>query len=899
MKKSFLLLLALIVSIVAMAGIVTPDEARKNIAGFMNPRRAAAVIQHPQALQLVQTSYYEAQEHVLAPSYYVFNIGQNEGYVIAAADDRVPAVLGYSDRGAVDPDNMPANMKAWLQGYDNQMEYLNSHPEAAVPRKTVSGEAIAPLLDPIAWDQSKPYNDLCPLDGDTRSLSGCVATAMAQIMYYWRYPAATTDVIPGYTTSSLQLQMPAIDAGTPIDWDNMLPQYHGNETAAQKQAVASLMLLCGTAVQMNYTKDFSGAYGGNVATALRAYFDYDLATAFKQHDYYRAAVWNQMVYDELKAGRPVYYDGDSSGSGHAFVVDGYGGDDYFHVNWGWGGSSNDYFLLSVLDPKNNDGAGASQSADGYSMGQGAIFGAQPNTGVIPTEDCVLTTIAIAVLDSTEYVRSGIDNDFVYKVGVAFYNHTINTYDLDTGVGVYNNDGTLLRVVESRRVKIKPSYGIWNASDFPITIALGRDLESMEFIMRPVFRMHDTEDWTPMRNADIYYITGAFKGNTLKLSNPVFGLTGTLTATGKKEMGSSLPITAKIINHGSMYNGQLYYLVDEKMVGGCHFDLDPGDSTTVDFFFIPEKAGRLGVSVCTRSWNGETQQYDYYPFIADSIDVAAAAAADLAIKFSVNNLTGALVNDNFIKLRATVTNNGDNAYDNILKAEIYKDGHDGLFYLLSRQSQAVMIEGGQTVDVPFTFENLEDERYLLVVRYLSEGEWKFFKSSVYSVYTGPVPELIMTLQTTNAVKENNTKVVKADSAIVSVLVKNIGTCDYDGNMKVKLYKYTDEHNGSLFSTATEPIRLAVGDGTTVDVKFDGLEDGARYFYYAYYVVGSADVKGTPYSEAFTVELPDPSSGIQSVNGRAAPGGAMYNLAGQQVAPGFKGLVISKGRKVVVK
>ena len=187
MKKSFLLLITLIVSIVAMAGPVTPEEARQNVAKFMNPRRAAAVTQNPEALRLVSTSHYKVQDNTLAPSYYIFNVGKGEGYVIAAADDRVPAVLGYSNRGQIDPNNMPENMKAWLQGYSDQLEYLNSHPETPIARRTVSGEAIAPLLDtrysegPIAWDQAKPFNNSCPLDGSSRSLTGCAATAMAQL----------------------------------------------------------------------------------------------------------------------------------------------------------------------------------------------------------------------------------------------------------------------------------------------------------------------------------------------------------------------------------------------------------------------------------------------------------------------------------------------------------------------------------------------------------------------------------------------------------------------------------------------------------------------------------------------------------------------------------------------
>lgn len=852
MKKSFLLLISFIVSMVAMGGPLTPDEARQNVAKFMNLRRAAAVTQHPEAMKLVSTSHYKINDRELAPSLYVFNVAGGQGYVIAAADDRVPAVLGYSNRGQINPDEMPENMRAWLKSYSDQIEYLNNHPDAAAPRNTVTGEAIDPLLGPIEWDQESPYNDLCPLDGNTHSLTGCVATAMAQLMYFWKYPNATTDVIPGYTSEDRKFQMPAIPAKTSIDWENMLPKYKGNETEAQKQAVANLMLLCGTSLQMNYTKDFSGAWGGSVAIALRSYFDYDLATTFELHENYRAAVWNQRVYDELKAGHPVYYDGDSSGSGHAFVVDGYGGDDYFHVNWGWGGSSNDYFLLSILDSENNSGAGATQSTDGYSMGQGAIFGMQPNTGVTPIEDPILTTNNWYV-DSLVIYREKASGKFVFKLGYNFFNDTNNTYTFDTGIGVYDTNDELIGVVPGYCGTLKPGHGYWDPSEFPSTFAIGSNTDSEELIMKPVCRLEGTETWRETNGAEYNFIHAIIKGNTLTLHVPTFGLTGTLAATGKKEVGSPLPVTAKITNKGTLFLGQIYFVVDGKMVGGRHFDLDPGDSTTVDFSFTPEKAGKSSVSVCKRQWNVESQQYNYIPFIADSIDVATSPKADLGISLSVDNITDGYIKENVIKLKASIKNNGASVYDNIIKAELYKDRHDGsgFFGFEKRMTQTVKIENGQTIDVNFNFENLEDDNYLIFVSYISEGEWVDVKKQ-YTVYTRPIPKISATTQTINAVKENGAWLVKADSALVSVKVKNIGTIDYDDDIFIYLYKMFNENSGNRVAIVSTPIQLATGADTTVVMQLDGLEDGAKYFYNVLYTAGPQIVRSAQ-SNIFTVKL----------------------------------------------
>jgi hypothetical protein len=853
MKKTFLLLISLIVSIVAKGGPLTPDEARQNIAKFMNPRRAAAVTQNPEALRLVSTSHYKITDRELAPSLYVFNVAGGHGYVIAAADDRIPAVLGYSDRGNIDPDNMPDNMRAWLKSYSDQMEYLNNHPDAAAPRKTVTGEAIEPLLGPIEWNQTSPYNDLCPMDGNVHSLTGCVATAMAQLMYFWKYPNATTDVIPGYTSKDMEFQMPEIPAKTSIDWENMLPKYMGKETEAQKQAVANLMLLCGTSIQMNYSKDFSGAWGGDVAIALRSYFDYDLATTFELHKDYRAAVWNQRVYDELKAGRPVYYDGDSSGSGHAFVVDGYGDDDYFHVNWGWGGSSNDYFLLSILDSKNNSGAGATQSSDGYSMGQGAIFGMQPNTGVMPTEDPILTTSDWFV-DSLVIYRAKAGENFVFRLGYNFHNNTNNTYTFETGIGVYSTSGELLGVVPGYSVTLQPGYGLWDPSQIPATFNFGHDTDSEELIMKPVCRLEGTEEWRETNGAEYLYVHAIIDGDTLTLHGPTFGLTGTLAATGKKEVASPLPVTAKITNNGTLYLGQIYFVVDGKMVGGCHFDLDPGDSTTVDFSFIPEKAGKSSVSVCTRQWNAESQQYEYIPFIADSIDVVTAPKANLGISFSVDNFTDGYIKENVIKLKASIKNNGASVYDNIIKAELYEDKQDGTGYFsfVKRITQTVKIEEGQAIDVNFNFENLEDNNYLMLVYYISGDEWIGVKSNAYTVYTRPIPQISTTAQTINAVKEKGVWLVKADSALVSVKVKNYGTVDFDDDISIDLYKMYNEKSGNRVATVNTPIQLAAGADTTVVMQLDGLEDGAKYFYNVHYMVGPKTIQSAQ-SDILTVKL----------------------------------------------
>ncbi len=279
-------------------------------------------------------------------AYYVFNVESSNGYVIVSGDDRMPDVLGYSYSGSYNPDSIPDNMKAWLQGYADEYLYLQSHSNVkAVSLTSVTGGSILPMI-PTHWSQNYPYNALCPTIQEQSTLTGCVATAMAQVMYYHQWPLQTKKRIPAYTsTTTPKINMPSI-AVTTIDWDNM---------SQMNQTVATLMLLAGCSVKMNYGLDGSSAPVAYVADALKEYFDYKSTISYIQRDNYTGTqdAWNQMVYDELKNGRPVIYGGQKvidaeHTAGHAFIIDGYDQDDYFHVNWGWG-HSDGYFQLNAFD----------------------------------------------------------------------------------------------------------------------------------------------------------------------------------------------------------------------------------------------------------------------------------------------------------------------------------------------------------------------------------------------------------------------------------------------------------------------------------------------------------------------------------------------------------------------
>ena len=339
----------------SFAAPISADEAREKAARFIASKKggssAARSAQRNGGSAAFGASLTVADNQ---EAFYVFNVDSSNGYVIVSGDDRMPDVLGYSYRGSYNRDSIPDNMKAWLQGYIEEYQYLQSHNDAkAASLTSVEGDAILPMI-PTHWGQDLPYNNLCPLIGEDKTITGCVATVMSQIMYYHQWPKQTKKIIPAYTTTTAKISMPAIPV-TAIDWDNMSPYYgYYGATETLNQAVANIMLLAGCSVKMNYGLGASSAAAREASNALVDYFDYKTSISYELRKKYTSEVWNRKIYNEISNGRPVIYGGQGSGGGHAFVIDGYDKDDYFHVNWGWGGYQDDYFLLSALQDYNND-----------------------------------------------------------------------------------------------------------------------------------------------------------------------------------------------------------------------------------------------------------------------------------------------------------------------------------------------------------------------------------------------------------------------------------------------------------------------------------------------------------------------------------------------------------------
>lgn len=363
MKKLLLTLLGLVMFTSLWADDISLSKAQQIAAGYFDEamplqggaKRAAAVLQ----------PVYRTE----ADEIYVFNNTDGNGWVIVAGEDRArKTILAYSHTGSFDYETAPDGVKMLLEQYAEGISKLrkNGLPEVKQSRRASQGE-IKPYVEPLiktSWDQSAPYYKMTPLDDGVPSLAGCVATAMAQIMNYWQWPKQGN----GQHTNTRSGAHETRDFSQSVyDWNNMLEAYiEGSYNDTQANAVARLMADIGTASNMGYSRYESGAYSIDAFMALPRYFGYDEENIciVNQKDY--ESDWDNLLREELSAGRPIYYSGMDRGNGsHAFICDGYDNLGYFHFNMGWGGKSNNYYLSS--------------SVAGYDYLHKIIKGIQPST----------------------------------------------------------------------------------------------------------------------------------------------------------------------------------------------------------------------------------------------------------------------------------------------------------------------------------------------------------------------------------------------------------------------------------------------------------------------------------------------------------------------------------------
>ena len=693
MKLSSLILsvLALTLPLSVKAERITSQQALQRARQFLSTKTGCADVLKDAPLSRAVRRGAHANTDA---SYYVFNAPQ-QGFVIASASDRTQPVLGYGTDGTLDLDNLPEHIQTWLDSYGEQIEWLEQHPEIQpVQSTTIVGGAIAPMLT-VAWGQREPYNLLCPIDPSTNEhcLAGCVATCMAQVMSYYQWPKQLPVDIPDYNEDPNIITGMPFAAGTTIDWEHMLPTYNTiGPTDTEKMAVAQLMAMCGSALKMKYSLSGSSAALDDLRDAFRYYFDYDPAVRIASRDDYKLAEWSQIIYDELQAGRVVPYMGHNMVrlTSHAFVLDGYDGDGYFHIDWGWEGGSNGYFLLSMLDYAYGYGVPYMKGPLGYSAYQWAVLGIQKNTGVMPEAWTILRTTFIElyinnkVLYDAQLTRNSTADNFPFTVISSWYtwDHDGPRY-FDVSFGVFTPDGEMVGLACD---VLKIDSEIYDDLDGFVDLSFGSGIESGTYIVKPVSRVTGTETWHANSWTDKYYIIATIDGNTMtlvcmpyNLPPAVLDVSGTIAVETERPMvGEYCDVKCTLTNNGTDFNNYVFLLVDGELKEMRLVDVDAGQTAEIPFrFYPPSESGTHTVSLAhNRKRIGNTYDYEYTTLATCQIDVFKPVEGELKIAIESPDIVNDIITSDKVKVKLTIVNCLETDYDNKIKLEVMHRLSDG-------------------------------------------------------------------------------------------------------------------------------------------------------------------------------------------------------------------------------
>jgi len=487
--------------------------------------------------------------------FYVFNIGNEQGFIIVSGDDATKSILGYSDEGSFSVENMPDNLKHWLDFYQSEIKFSmenkwnTSSLETSSTPTLKSVSTVAPLLGNIEWNQGEPFNILCPFDvtANEHAVTGCVATAMTQIMKYYRWPVTGTG--SNSYTSDRYGNLSVDFSKTSYDWDNMFDVYGDFSKTIQDTAVAKLMYHFGVAVNMDYNtaaNGGSGAYDNDAALALINYFGYDKDIQTYPRSFYTYTDWKNLIKNELNVSRPIYYSGTSKDGGHAFVCDGYDSNDMFHINWGWGGYYNGYFELTALDPF-SEGTGG--FVGGFYENQAIIAGIQKEDN---TNNAVYQIGTYNKgLSSSQSSLSNISTQ-TFDINLGFANFGINTFSGTLGVGLYKN-GVFVKDLKTSSDQISPNYG-YNSYNFK-GVSLKNTTAGTDYQIISIYKPTGSTTWFPFKGTTSLnnYLNIVISGNTATIQKPStmpsLNLTETIQQAGNVYMNKTASFSITVQNTG--------------------------------------------------------------------------------------------------------------------------------------------------------------------------------------------------------------------------------------------------------------------------------------------------------------------------------------------------------------
>jgi len=949
-------------------------------------------------VMLAHTAAYNDEAY-----FYVFNYGSDPdqgGFVIVGADERTEEILGYSENGQFDYDSAPENFKWWMSQYVEGIHAAikqGVNPRQSSPRNQASARTRATIDNLIKthWSQSAPYyNEIPTVSGYDNFVTGCVATAMAQVMYYHRCPAEYGSGSHSYsrTYNYRSVTFSADFGSTRYDWENMKLDYQDNNWSnAEADAVAKLMYHAGVSVDMRYNTSGnggSGAMSDDIPNALSTYFGYDKSVEFVERKYYKDEQWFDLIYSELEAGRPVIYGGSNAygSGGHQFICHGYNADTQLYaINWGWNGAYDGFFTLMGVDglqPSGN-GVGGSGSGASYTSGQDAIINVMPDAGgsaplKVYHYDTYTPTFTDADGNQTFTASYNVSTDtrnMTYNVRPANYDNYAKDVELcvmlknsETGEFHYSNDiySNTFQSLRSYKVPINI-----NNTDFAI---------DGTYEVYAMIREQGTQQWKKLRMSSSFEtpIINVVGNSNQGMQDVSFDISGTEVV-----VYSSL-----YISHDQFYTGAIEYSSSDPSILSVNSlgevsALAPGTAT------ITAKAlGNNYYNQTTAEWQVTAKPYTKVPLEFSISDTKFSVGKTSTISCISPNYTGTITYTSDKITVATVNNNGEISGVSVGTATIKVTATSDKLYAATEQTFQITVTGdcfilesyeipnggyitqdaiyitttitnntGKSqyypLDVTFTNETTGYSRFITADYYYSKGSTLTKKYSLPSSWRANFP--VGSVGNITITEEDGTVVVDkapftiCESFSIDYAIGSDGwntlCLPFEATIPdgMKVYSVTNGEDGILKLTQDSKIQMNTPylvQGTEGTYTFQGLDTPTGSLWQNGVLVGNTqkESEGTIYAPAgsyvlqnkkgvlgfFRVrrnnieEIPsynaylqlsetasdsysclvidDEECAIQAieVDDDDAEDELNYNLQGQRVQSGQKGLIIKQGK-----
>ena len=719
MKRLLNLLLTFAIVTSAMAGTVNRQQAREAAAQFAI-KKGAQLGTEPST---VRGRRVQAADQPL----YIFNTTSGRGFIVVSGDDRTDAILGYTTQGSYDDTTVPPALQEWLDQMTGEIEALQQQPAEArtatnapkaEPQQVTIHAAIEPLIT-TTWNQGNTYkkedgtyennntdgiyNISLPMIGNLYPCTGCVATAGAQIMYFYKWPEETIAGLPGYE-SSLSATLGSLPAKI-FEWDKMKTNYTGADanTDAAK-TVADLMLYAGWAAHMNYGVDGSSSSQVTLAGNMVDYFGYAPNWQHVSRDNYLVADWDVLIYNELACGRPVIYDGSSDGGGHAFICDGYDGQGLYHFNWGWGGRYNGFFKLQAANPY------GANNFPGYIFGNAAIIGLQPNKGSMsePVDEVLVATALSPSLDNTTAI-------------MMLQNENSGQYGFGLGMAELNNDGSLTILDEkySNWSEASLPQGYWWQYSFEFDLSKYELSEGVHKLV-PVSRLDGEMEWKRCKPSTLYYKVVISDGEVTVTQHPIIELEATqFEIRGMKFPNTAIPVDVTVVSKEDDYRIPLYFFASPTTDQGsltyiAGTAIPGGGSENVRFFFTPDAPGTWNLWVATDAAGNEV-------IGQGSVDIKEVPLGTVMLEL----VDGKPIckPDGVVDYEITIKNIGDVSFYRNFWSHLWilqESGGWGCSSVNDVYTENIVIEPGEEVKVTLTFSGLTESGQYCIEPYYPES-----------------------------------------------------------------------------------------------------------------------------------------------------------------------------------